>query len=268
MRIRHVSTIIATALLAFSFSPLAIAADAVDVGYLDQAELANLPQFVSANRELAGYKAQLDSQFASEMKGAATDADKQRIQLDFQQRLSDKQREVVGPLFTRAQLAVQQVSAAHNLSIVVDKRVVIYGGIDITKDVESLFLSSQAINPPVASPPPADIGFVDQTVLDSLPKVKAANDEMAQFAATQKQIFAPQMAAAGKDAAKQQQIYAQFQKTVNDKENELLKPLVDATKTATADVAKKKNLILVIDRADVLSGGMDITTDVQSELSK
>jgi len=202
------------------------------------------------------------------MKGAATDADKQRIQLDFQQRLTDKQREVVGPLFTRAQLAIAQVSAAHNLSIVVDKRIVIYGGQDITKDVEALFLSPQAINPPVASPPPADIGFVDQTVLDSLPKVKAANDEMAQFAATQKQIFAPQLAAAGKDQVKQQQIYAQYQKTVNDKETELLKPLVDATKTATADVAKKKNLILVVDRADVLSGGTDITTDVQSELSK
>jgi outer membrane protein len=268
MRIRYVSTILAATLLAFSVAPLAIAADSVDVGYLDQAELASLPVFVNANRQLAAYKAQLDTQFASQMKGAATDADKQRIQLDFQQRLTDKQREVVGPLFTRAQLAIAQVSAAHNLSIVVDKRIVIYGGQDITKDVEALFLSPQAINPPVASPPPADIGFVDQTVLDSLPKVKAANDEMAQFAATQKQIFAPQLAAAGKDQAKQQQIYAQFQKTVNDKETELLKPLVDATKAATADVAKKKNLILVVDRADVLSGGTDITTDVQSELSK
>jgi outer membrane protein len=267
MRIRYVSTLIAATLLLFSIAPVAIAADVTDVGFLDQSELASLPVFVNANRELAGYKSQLDGQFNQQMKGAKTDADKQRIQIDFQQRLSDKQREVIGPLFARAQLAIASVSGSHNLSVVVDKRIVIYGGADITKDVESLFLSTQAINPPTASPAPSEIGYVDQTVLDSLPKVKAANDQMSQYAAAQKQIYAPQIDAAKGDAAKQV-IYAQFQKTVNDKETELLKPLVDATKSATADVAKKKNLILVVDRADILFGGTDITTDVQSELSK
>ncbi|HEY5426938.1 MAG TPA: OmpH family outer membrane protein [Candidatus Tumulicola sp.] len=268
MRIRYVSTLFAAALIAFSFAPSAIAADVVDVGLLDQAELASLPAFVGANKQLAVFKSQLDGDFANQMKGAKTDADKQRIQIDFQQRLQDKQREIVGPIFTRAQLAIAQVSAAHNLSVVVDKRIVIYGGTDITKDVEALFLSSQAINPPTASPAPSTIGFVDQNVLDSLPKVKAANDQMSQYVATEKQIYAPQINAAKGDQAKQQQVYAAYQKTVNDKETELLKPLVDATKSATADVAKKKNLILVVDRADVLYGGTDITTDVQSELSK
>jgi outer membrane protein len=268
MRIRYVSSILAAALLAFSVAPVAIAADVTDVGYIDQSELASLPAFVSANRELAEYKAQLDGQFNEQMKGAKTDADKQRIQLDFQQRLSDKQREAIGPLFTRANLAIAQIMATRNLSVVVDKRIVIFGGTDVTKDVETLFLSSQAINPPAASPAPSEIGFVDQTVLDSLPKVKAANDQMVQFQATQKTLFAPQIEAAKGDPTKQQQIYAAYQKTVTDKETELLKPLVDATKTATADVARKKNLILVVDRADILSGGMDITTDVQSELSK
>ena len=203
MRIRYVSTLFAAALIAFSFAPSAIAADVADVGLLDQAELASLPAFVSANKQLAVFKSQLDGQFNNQMKGARTDADKQRIQIDFQQRLQDKQREIVGPIFTRAQLAIAQVSSTHGLSVVVDKRIVIYGGQDITKDVESLFLSSQAINPPTASPAPSTIGFVDQNVLDSLPKVKAANDQMSQFAAAQKQIFAPQLnaAIAAKDQA-------------------------------------------------------------------
>ncbi|HTX59780.1 MAG TPA: hypothetical protein VMH02_08865, partial [Verrucomicrobiae bacterium] len=198
------------------------------------------------------------------------DADRQRIQLDFQQRFTDKQREVVGPLFTRAQLAIASVSAARNLSIVVDKRIIIYGGVDITKDVEGLFLSSQAINPPTATPPPSEIGFVDQTALDALPKVKAANDQMAQFQQTEKAIYDPQLAAAqqSKDAAKVQSVYQQYQKAIDDKQQSLLTPLVQATKNATADVARKKNLILVVDRADVLAGGTDITTDVQNELSK
>jgi outer membrane protein len=143
----------------------------------------------------------------------------------------------------------------------------VYGGQDVTKDVETLFLSSSAIAPPAASPPPSEIGYVDQSVLDGLPKVKTANDEMNQYASTQRALFAPKMAAAKSNADKQQ-VVAQFDKAVADKREELLKPLVDQTKKATADVAGSKKLLLVIDKADILWGGTDITTDVQNALTK
>ena len=133
---------------------------------------------------------------------AKTDADRQRISLQFQQRLTDKQRDVVGPLFQRAQLAIAAVARDAHLSVVVDKRIVIYGGQDITKDVETLFAGPQAIPAPAASPPPSEIGFVDQTVLDSVPKVKTANDQMNQFATTQRALFAPKLAQAKNDAEK------------------------------------------------------------------
>jgi outer membrane protein len=268
MRIRSLPSLaIVAVLLAALVAPQAIAADLTDVGFVDQAELANIPVFLNANRALTAYKAQLDTQYNSALKHAGSDAERQRISLQFQQQYTDKQREIVGPLFQRAQLAIAQVSAAHNLSVVVDKRIVIYGGQDITKDVETLFFGSQAIQPPAASPPPSEIGYVDQTVLDNLPKVKTANDEMNQFASTQRALFAPKVAQARSDADKQQ-IYQQFNKTVSDKQEQLLKPLVDQTKRATSDVAAKKKLLLVIDRADVIYGGTDITADVQNELSK
>ncbi|HKU81667.1 MAG TPA: OmpH family outer membrane protein [Candidatus Tumulicola sp.] len=267
MKIRFVLSFAAAALLAAMVAPAAIAADLTDVGFVDQAELANMPVFANANRQLGAYKAQLDGQFNSAMRRAKNDADRQRISLQFQQQYSDKQRELVGPLFQRAQLAIAAVSATRNLSVVVDKRIVIYGGQDITKDVETLFSGNQAIQPPSASPAPSEIGFVDQTVLDSVPKVKAANDQMNSFASTQRALFAPKLAQA-KTAADKQQVYQQFNKSLSDKQNQLLKPLVDQTKSATADVAAKKKLLLVLDRADVIYGGTDITADVQNELSK
>jgi len=253
--------------LAALVAPGAIAADLTDVGFVDQAELANMPIFIGANRTLAAYKAQLDAQYNTALKRTGSDADRQRISLQFQQQYSDKQREIVGPLFQRAQLAIAQVSAAKNLSIVVDKRIVIYGGQDITKDVETLFSGPQAIQPPAASPPPSEIGYVDQTVLDNLPRVKTANDEMNQFATTQRALFAPKVAQAKSDSDKQQ-LYQQFNKTLSDKQDQLLKPLVDQTKRATSDVAARKKLLLVVDRADVIFGGTDITADVQNELAK
>ena len=267
MNIRLVSFFAATVLLAAFVAPAAIAADLTDVGFVDQAELGSLPVFVSANRELAAYKQTLDAQYAQAMKGLKSDADKQRVSMQFQQQYSDKQREIVGPLFQRAQLAIAQVAASRNLSVIVDKRIVIYGGQDVTKDVETLFASNQAIAPPAASPAPSEIGFVDQSVLDGLPRVKTANDQMSQFAQTERAIYAQKLAAAKTDDEKKQ-VYQEFNKILSDKQEQLLKPLVDQTKNATADAARKHNVLLVVDRADIVYGGTDITTDVQNELSK
>lgn len=267
MSIRSLILALGAILLAVFIAPGVIAADITDVGFVDQAQLASMPVFIGANRQLAGYKAQMDAQFNNAIKHARTDADRQRISMAFQQQFTDKQREIVGPLFQRAQLAIAAVAATRNLSVVVDKRIVIYGGQDITRDVASLFNSQQAINPPTASPPPSSIGFVDQTVLDGLPRVKTANDSMQNFAAAQREVFSAKIAQA-KSNAEKQQIFAEYNKSLTDKQDQLLKPLVDATKSATASAARKKNLLLVVDRADVIFGGTDITADVQNELGK
>ena len=59
-----------------------------------------------------------------------------------------------------------------------------------------------------------------------------------------------------------------YTKSIADKQDQLLKPLVDQTRSATANVARKKNLLLIVDRADVIYGGTDITGDVQNALGK
>jgi len=260
-------SLVATVAFAAAVAPGAIAADLADVGYIDQAAVGSLPPFASANAQLAQYKAQLDQQFKGAMQSAKSDADKQRVTLQFQQQLQDKQNELVGPLVARAQLAIAQVSASKNLSIVVDKRIIVYGGQDITKEVIGAFASSKALVQPAASPPPATIGFVDQSAFGSIPKMKSASDQMSTFASEQQKIFAQKLNGAKTDVEKQQ-IASDFNKTLKSKQNELVKPIVDQTLAVTADVAKKKGLLLVLDRADIVYGGMDITQDVQSALTK
>jgi outer membrane protein len=267
MKLRSAIIVVAAALLGIALAPGAIAADLTDVGYIDQSDLANLPVFINANAALAADKARLDAQFNGQLRRMRNDAQRQQLAMQFQQQYNDRQREIVGPLFQRAQLAIAAVAATRSLSIVVDKRIVIYGGQDITKDVEAVFSSSQAIVPPSATPPPSAIGYVDQTVLDGIPKVQSANNQMNQFETTQRQIYAAKMAQARSDSDKRQ-ILQDYNKVVSDKQDQLLKPLVQQTKSATADVARKRSLILVVDRADVIYGGTDITADVQNEIGK
>jgi len=267
MKRRYIATLLLLLGLSAAVAPAAIAADLTDVGFIDQSALGNLPAFVAANAQLNAYKNQLNGQFAAAMRGAKTDADKQRISLQFQQEYSDKQNELLGPLYQRTQLAIANVSSAHKLSVVVDKRIVIYGGQDITNDVISAVRSSAAIPQPQASPPPSAIGFVDQSALANSADVKSASNQLQQFQAAQQPIYAKRFKDANNDVAKQQ-VMADYNKAVQDEQNKLLKPLVDQTKNATASVARSKNLMLVIDRADVVFGGTDITQDVQNALNK
>ncbi len=97
--------------------------------------------------------------------------------------------------------------------------------------------------------------------------MQTANNTMNQFEATQRQLYSAKIAQAKSNNDKTQ-ILQQYNKLISDKQDQLLKPLVDQTKTATEDVARKKNLMLVVDRADVVYGGTDITSDVQNVLGK
>ncbi len=252
-------------LIALVCAPLALAADLSDIGFIDQAAIGSLPRFVAANRDLATYKGTLDRQFQARMRGAHSQADQQRIIVEFQQKMAQRQRAVLAPLFLRAQTAIASVSSSRNLSVVVDRRIVIYGGQDITKSVTDLLESPGDVAPPVSTPPPSEIGYVDQTQIDSLPNFKSASDQFNKFADDQK-LLAQQKLGKVKTAADRQQVLKDYQTAVNGKQDELLKPLVDHTKQAIADVAGKRKLILVIDRGDLIYGGTDITSDVQNEL--
>lgn len=266
MKIRNAVPLAALlALIAAIAAPSAIAADLSDVGFIDQAAIGSLPQFQRANAEVAQYKSQLDAQFAAAVRGKSA-ADQQRIAGPFQQKFLDRQRSVLGPLFARAQAAIAQSASNQRLSVVVDKRIVVYGGQDITKAVIGLINEPGAVVPPSASPPPSEIGFVDQGQIDQIPKIRQANDDFVKFAASQRQNAMRAMQGAKNNPQQQQQIFQNYQKTLNAQQDKTLKPLVDQTQAAMSKVAQQKNLILVVDRSDVIFGGTDITQDVQNAI--
>jgi len=259
---KHLAT---AAFAAFTLvaAPLALAADLTDIGSIDQAAIGNLPRFIDANRQLAQYKSDLDRPFQSQIKSAHSQAAQQKIVAAFQQKLLARQRVVMGPLFQRAQTAIASVSSSKNLSVVADRRIMIYGGQEITKAVVDLLQSPGDIVAPVSTPPPSEVGYVDQNALDQIQKLKSATDEFNKFDTEQKALAQQQMSKAKTDADRQAVLKA-YQKAMTDKRDQLLKPLGDQTKSIIADVAKKKNLILVIDRGDLIYGGTDITPDVQN----
>jgi Skp family chaperone for outer membrane proteins len=263
---RHLVAPFVALVLGLTLVTRALAAgDYSDIGYVDQAALSNLPQFVNANRQLAQFKAGLDKKFASEIRKYKSQSDQARVAQSFQNQLAEKQRELVGPLLQRAQVAIAAVASSKSLSVIVDKRIVVLGGQDVTRNVMDLLSGPGDPVPPVSTPPPSTVGYVDQAAIDATPKIKSANDEFAKFQADQQQQAQGKLKAAKTDADRQQ-VFKDLQKTLLDKKKQSLDPLIDQTRSVIADVAKKKGLVLVIDRSNLIYGGTDITSDVTAAL--
>ena len=116
-------------------TPAIGATDVTDIGSLDQAALAALPSFQAANKQLNDYGANLQKQYIGRAR-KASQADQQKLGAEFQGKMAAKQRQLFGPLFAKAQVAIASVASSKNLSVVVDKRIVVVGGQDITGSVQ------------------------------------------------------------------------------------------------------------------------------------
>ena len=253
-RFRTLGALATLVLAGLAFAPETLAADVTDIGFVDQAQIASMPAFVATNK-----------QFAAQMRGVRDPNVQARIAQEFQNKLLLRQRDLLGPLLQRAQVAIAAVASSKNLSVVVDKRIVILGGQDVTRSVIDLLNGPGDPVPPVSTPPPSNVGFVDQQQIDQIPKMKAANDQFLKFENDQ-QTAAQQKLRGAKSDADRQQILRDMRKTITDKQKDLIGPLVDQTRDVIASVAKKRGLLLVIDRADLIYGGTDITSDVTAAL--
>ena len=262
---RASATLLALVIALTVLTGTTLAADVTDIGFVDQAALSNIAPFTAASRQLAGYKAQLDGECARRMRGVRDANAQARIAQEFQNRLAERQRALFEPLFARAQVAIASVASSKNLSVIVDKRIVIFGGQDVTDSVVQLLTGPGDPIPPSTTPPPSSVGYVDQVQIDAIPALKAANDDFTKYQAGQQQAAQAQLKGAKSDADRQQ-ILKGYQNALADKQKQEIAPLVDRTRDAIAGIAKKRGLLLVIDRSNLIYGGTDITSDVTSAL--
>ena len=248
-------------------APRVLAADVTDIGFLDQGALANLPAFQDANRRLASFRSNLQREFVGRARKARSQQDQQKLASEFEARLADQQRQLFGPLFAAAQTAVASIASSKNLSVVVDKRIVVVGGQDITKNVVDLLSSPGSPVPPVSTPAPSTVGWVDQNQIDSLDQFKSAQQQFIKFGEDERRSVQDKLKGA-KTEADRNKIYADYQKAIDDRRQAIVTPLVNQTRTAIEQVAKKKGLLLVIDRSNLIFGGTDVTADVLAILKK
>lgn len=76
------------------------------------------------------------TEFAEKSKDM-NDADKQKLMKQYQDQLSNKEKELLEPIKKQVDEAILAVGKKKGLAVVVDKSVVIYGGLDVNADVNA-----------------------------------------------------------------------------------------------------------------------------------
>ena len=114
---------------------IASAASSSSVGVVDREEvLTQHPQTASLDEQMRTAITEVQKDFEEKSAGMS-DQEKQDYYRQCQQRLQQKQAELLEPIVKSVDDAIKQVADAKGLSVVIEKAAVVYGGQDITQDV-------------------------------------------------------------------------------------------------------------------------------------
>jgi outer membrane protein len=103
----------------------------------------NYQMLVSQSPDMAGFRTAMQQ----EVQNAKTEYDnnsanmsneeKQKYEMQLNERLSNKERELMEPILNKIDAAIEKIAKKKGLSIVVKNTFVVYGGVDITGEVGS-----------------------------------------------------------------------------------------------------------------------------------
>lgn len=116
---------------------IASAASSVSVGVIDRDQvMSQHPDGQSVENQMRAAISEVQRDFEEKSAGM-TDQEKQDYYRQCQQRLQQKQQELLEPLIKSIDDTIKKVADAKGLSVVIEKAAVVYGGQDITQDVIS-----------------------------------------------------------------------------------------------------------------------------------
>lgn len=116
-------------------SGVASAASSSNVGVVDQGEIfTKSPDYTEAASEFQQFVSDTQKEF-NDKSANMSDQEKSSYGQQMQQRIQQKEQDLMEPIQKKIEENVKSVAEAKGLTVVLDKRTVVYGGQDITQDV-------------------------------------------------------------------------------------------------------------------------------------
>lgn len=107
------------------------------IGTVDYQDLIkNAPGTMEVQNSMNSAVETAQKEFAEKSKNM-NDSDKQKLMKQYQEELSAKDKELLAPITKKVDAAIIAVGKKKGLAVVVDKSAVVYGGLDVTADVNA-----------------------------------------------------------------------------------------------------------------------------------
>ena len=117
------------------FGPNMVSAASSNVGVVDYSQVMNQhPKVQAASTEMQTAVQEAQKEF-EEKSANMNDNEKRDYYTQTQQRLQQKNQELMEPITKSVEESVKKVAEQKGLSVVLEKGAVVYGGVDITQDV-------------------------------------------------------------------------------------------------------------------------------------
>jgi outer membrane protein len=232
------------------------------VASIDESAIYAMDEFKKAKESLDKWA---DDEVAKRRKAVESkpDAEKDAAFQQFQLELQKKEAETLNPLKDKARAAIAVTAKEKGVTVVLDKKIVVYGVPDITEDVKTLLGKGGTLEYPNEEIDPAQspIGYFDQDVVRNLKAFKEAELAIAQERATQIQKIQAEFEKQGRrpTPAEMQNIQQTLEARLQAMQEQKMGPLVKAVTDSVAEVAKTENLSLVLDTQHVMHGGRNLT---------
>ncbi len=195
-----------------------------------------------------------------------SDEEKATAFSQYQVDLQKKTNETMGPLKDKARAAIALAAKDKGVTVVLDKKIVVYGVPEITDDVKALLTKGGELTYPKdeIDPAQAPIGYFDQTIVRNLKVFKQAEMEIMAERNNQIQGMQKSFEEAGRKPtpAEIQNMQKAVEARLEALQEQKMGPLIKAVTDSVAEVAKKENLSLVLDTQHVMYGGRNLTESV------
>lgn len=241
------------------------------VASIDNAAIYGMDEFKKAKETLDKW-ADDESEKRRKEVAEKSDAEKEAAFKQFQLELQKKEAETLNPLKDKVRAAVAITAQNKGVTVILDKKIVVYGVPDVTEDVKAILSKGEKLEYPKEEidPTQSPIGYFDQNVVRSLKAFQEAELAIAQERATQIQKFQKEFEKEKRQPtpAEMQSIQQTLEARIQAVQEQKMGPLVKAVTDSVAEVAKAENLSLVLDTQHVMHGGRNLTEQVVDSFLK
>lgn len=235
------------------------------VGSIDQEVIFGLEEFKKAETDMKAFSEKKKKEFEAAVKAKGN---KQEAQAELQTlyrkinlEIEQENNKILNPLQTRAEAAVALVARSKGLTVVLDKRIVVFGVPDITEDVKKAFQQKGELTLPAETDTSSSaVAYFDQSVVRSLKVFTEA--EMKLYNYRNDMVAEYEKRAASLSPQEKEALQREMSAKFDALKEQIMTPLYQKVTASVNQVAKAQSISLVLDKQNVMYGGRNITDSV------